>query len=135
MDDIESERRRELLVGARAILANASVLGRAAFAASNPVKHGKRGRAKSRYWSSIAPDFKNPYFKAQSGPSSYFTGLLSNQAIDYQRVAGQYFPYTAHDLYGSKVLADSLGGIDPTTYFSIPPHLPADIIADAKRTS
>jgi hypothetical protein len=25
------------------------------------------------------------------------------------------------------------GGIDPTTYFSIPPHLPADIIADAKR--
>lgn len=72
-------------------------------------------------------------FAARSERSLYFTGLLSNQPVNYQRVAGQYFPYTVHDLYGSKVLADSLGGIDPTTYFSIPPRLPADIIADAKR--
>jgi hypothetical protein len=69
MDDIESKRRRELLVGAGAILANASVPGRAAFAQSSPVKHGKRGRANGRHHS-IAPDLKNTYFKAQGGPSS-----------------------------------------------------------------
>jgi hypothetical protein len=36
---------------------------------------------------------------------------------------------------GANFLAGAIlaGGIDPTTYFSIPPHLPADIIADAKR--
>ena len=32
-----------------------------------------------------------------------------------------------------KVLADTLGGIEPQPYFSYPARLPADIIADAQR--
>jgi uncharacterized protein YdaL len=87
-------------------------------------------------YAASVPDYQAAVatFATRSERSLYFTGLLSKQAIDYQRLAGQYFPYTVHDLYGSKVLADSLGGIDPTTYYSIPPRLPADIIADAQRT-
>jgi uncharacterized protein YdaL len=87
-------------------------------------------------YAASVPDYQaaTATFATRTERSLYFTGLLSNQAIDYQRLAGQYFPYTVHDVYGSKVLADSLGGIDPTTYFSIPPRLPADIIADSQRT-
>ena len=73
-------------------------------------------------------------FTTRAERSLYFTGLLSNQAIDYTRLAGQFCPYTVQDVYGMKVLADSLGGVDPTTYEGIPPRLPADIIADAQRT-
>jgi hypothetical protein len=32
-----------------------------------------------------------------------------------------------------KVLADTLGGIEPQAYFTYPARLPADIIADAQR--
>jgi len=42
-------------------------------------------------------------------------------------------PYTVRDVYNMKVLADTLGGIEPTPYFSYPARLPADIIADAQR--
>jgi hypothetical protein len=48
-------------------------------------------------------------------------------------VAGQYMPYTVRDVYNMKVLADTLGGIEPQPYFSYPARLPADIIADAQR--
>jgi hypothetical protein len=42
-------------------------------------------------------------------------------------------PYTVRDVYGMKVLADTLGGIEPQAYFTYPARLPADIIADAQR--
>ncbi len=42
-------------------------------------------------------------------------------------------PYTVRDVYNMKVLADTLGGIEPLPYFSYPARLPADIIADAQR--
>jgi len=87
-------------------------------------------------YAASVPDYRAAAatFTARAERSLYFKGVLSGGAIDYTRVAGQYFPYTVHDIYGCKVLGDTLGGIDPTTYFGIPPHLPADIIADAQRT-
>jgi uncharacterized protein YdaL len=68
----------------------------------------------------------------------YFSGLLSGSTIDYTRLAGQYMPYTVRDIYGSRVLADTLGGIEPeplTVNGTIiyPARLPADLIADAQR--
>ena len=71
---------------------------------------------------------------ARAERTLYFPGVLTKQAIDYTRPAGQYVPYSVRDVYGSKVLPDTMGGIDPTVYFNIPPRLPADIIADAQRT-
>jgi hypothetical protein len=42
-------------------------------------------------------------------------------------------PYSVKDVYGTKVLADTLGGIEPLPYYSYPARLPAQIIADAQR--
>jgi hypothetical protein len=73
------------------------------------------------------------FFTIASERRLYFTGLLSGQPINYSHVAGQYMPYTVRDVYGMKVLADTLGGIEPQAYFTYPARLPADIIADAQR--
>jgi uncharacterized protein YdaL len=73
------------------------------------------------------------FFSAASERRLYYTGLLSGQSINYSQVAGQYMPYTVRDVYNMKVLADTLGGIEPQPYFSYPARLPADIIADAQR--
>jgi uncharacterized protein YdaL len=75
----------------------------------------------------------NGFFTAASERRLYFTGLLSGQPINYTQLAGQYMPYTVRDVYGMKVLADTLGGIEPLPYFSYPARLPADLIADAQR--
>jgi uncharacterized protein YdaL len=75
----------------------------------------------------------NGFFTVASERRLYFTGLLSGQPINYTQVAGQYMPYTVRDVYNMKVLADTLGGIEPQPYFSYPARLPADIIADAQR--
>jgi uncharacterized protein YdaL len=72
-------------------------------------------------------------FAVRSARVLYFSGLLSGRPIDYTRLAGQYFPYSVRDVYNGKVLADTLGGIQPTAFNTIPPRLPADIIADAQR--
>jgi uncharacterized protein YdaL len=72
-------------------------------------------------------------FSARAERSLYYFGLFSG-AIDPTRYAGQYFPYVVKDVYKSKVLPDTLGGISPQTFFSFPPRLPSQIIADAQRT-
>ena len=87
-------------------------------------------------YSASVPDYRAAAqtFAARAERTLYFPGVLTNQAIDYTRPAGQYVPYSVQDAYGSKVLPDTLGGIDPDVFFNIPPRLPADIIADARRT-
>jgi uncharacterized protein YdaL len=75
----------------------------------------------------------NGFFTTASERRLYFTGLLSGQPVNYTQLAGQYMPYTVRDVYNMKVLADTLGGIEPLPYFSYPARLPADIIADAQR--
>jgi uncharacterized protein YdaL len=75
----------------------------------------------------------NGFFTTATERRLYFTGLLSGQPINYTQFAGQYMPYTVRDVYNMKVLADTLGGIEPQPYFSYPARLPADIIADAQR--
>jgi len=75
----------------------------------------------------------NGFFTVATERRLYPTGLLSRQPYNYGQIAGQYMPYTVRDVYGMKVLADTLGGIEPQPYFSYPARLPADIIADARR--
>jgi uncharacterized protein YdaL len=87
-------------------------------------------------YAASVPDYRaaSQRFAARAERTLYFPGVLTQQAIDYTRPAGQFVPYSVLDLYRSKVLPDTLGGLDPTVYFNIPPRLPADIIADAQRT-
>jgi uncharacterized protein YdaL len=87
-------------------------------------------------YAASVPDYQaaKSTFTTRAERSLYFTGVLTGQPINYGQMVGQFFPYSVTDVYGSRVLADSLGGIDPTTYFGIPPRLPAQILAAAQST-
>jgi uncharacterized protein YdaL len=62
----------------------------------------------------------------------YFGGLLSGGTIDHSRVNGQFFPYVVKDLYGTKVLPENIGNIEPEAYNHHPARLPADLVASAR---
>ena len=62
----------------------------------------------------------------------YFPGLLSGTAPDYTRINGQFFPYLVKDLYGSPVIPENLGTVEPVPLNNYPARLPADILASAQ---
>jgi len=65
----------------------------------------------------------------------YYSGLLTGGTVDSTRYVGQFMPYTIRDVYGTKVLADTLGGLETADpEFNFPARTPDDIIADAQRT-
>jgi uncharacterized protein YdaL len=72
-------------------------------------------------------------FAARAERSLYYSGTFSG-AINVSRYCGQFFPYVVKDVYGTTVLPDTLGGISPTAFYSIPPRLPDTIIAAAEQT-
>jgi uncharacterized protein YdaL len=63
----------------------------------------------------------------------YFPGVFSGAAVDYSHLSGQFFPYTVRDVYGSAVLPENLGNVEPEPFNNHPARLPADLIASAKR--
>jgi uncharacterized protein YdaL len=63
----------------------------------------------------------------------YFPGHLSGGAIDYTKVTGQFYPYTVRDVYGSTVLPENIGNIEPESFNNHPARFPADLIASARR--
>lgn len=62
----------------------------------------------------------------------YFGGLLSGGAVDNARLNGQYFPYAVKDLYGTKVLPECIGNVEPDAFNNHPARLPADLVAAAQ---
>jgi uncharacterized protein YdaL len=65
--------------------------------------------------------------------SLYFNGLLSGGAVSYARIFGQLFPYVVRDVYGTKVLPENLGNIEPTMFYQYPTRFPGDIINAAQK--
>lgn len=65
--------------------------------------------------------------------SLYAAGVLSGQPPDYERVFGQLFPYPVRDVYGTRVLPENLGNIEPDWFYIFPPRFPADIINAAEK--
>jgi uncharacterized protein YdaL len=63
----------------------------------------------------------------------YFPGVLTGGTVDHSRIVGQMFPYVVRDVYGTKVLPENLGNVEPEDWFQYPKKLPADIVRDAKR--
>jgi uncharacterized protein YdaL len=63
----------------------------------------------------------------------YFPGSFSGTPADYAHLSGQFFPYAVRDIYGSTVLPENLGNVEPEPFNNHPPRLPADILASAKR--
>jgi uncharacterized protein YdaL len=63
----------------------------------------------------------------------YFPGVLRGGAIQYDKVAGQFFPYVVKDVYGTKVLPENIGNIETESYNHHPVTLPDELIARARR--
>lgn len=70
----------------------------------------------------------------------YFAGWCPGGACgtgtpDYSRIYGQFFPYLVRDIYGSAVVPESIGNIEPEAYNHHPARFPADLIASARALS
>ncbi|MEV4635730.1 polysaccharide deacetylase family protein [Actinoplanes sp. NPDC049548] len=63
----------------------------------------------------------------------YFPGVLSGGKIDYTRQFGQFFPYTVRDVYGSVIIPENIGNVEPLPFNNHPARLPSDLVASAKR--
>jgi uncharacterized protein YdaL len=64
--------------------------------------------------------------------SFYFPGQLSGRALSRARPASQFFPYVVRDVYGTKVLPENLGSVNPQSWHGYKARVPSDII-DAAR--
>ncbi|KAA2258836.1 DUF2334 domain-containing protein [Solihabitans fulvus] len=58
-------------------------------------------------------------------------GACGTGTPNYAEIYGQYFPYLVRDIYGSAVVPEDLGNVEPEPFNNHPPRLPADILASA----
>jgi uncharacterized protein YdaL len=72
-------------------------------------------------------------FGARYERSLYFRGVLSGGTVDHTRMVGQLFPYVVRDVYGTKVLPENVGNVEPEDWFQYKKRLPEQIVADARR--
>ena len=62
-------------------------------------------------------------------------GACGSGAPDYSRIYGQFFPYAVRDIFGSVVIPESLGNVEPVEVNHHPPRSPQDILASAQRNA
>jgi uncharacterized protein YdaL len=86
------------------------------------------------HYAASATDYKafNTLFGTRYDRGLYFPGLLSNKPADPTKLIGQYFPYSVRDVYGTSVIPENIGNIEPEAFNNHPARLPADLIATAK---
>ncbi|HEY5948495.1 MAG TPA: DUF2334 domain-containing protein [Kofleriaceae bacterium] len=63
----------------------------------------------------------------------YFPGVLAGTTVSYQWMFGQLFPYAVRDVYGTRVLPENLGNIEPEPFYIFPMRFPADIVNAAEK--
>ena len=87
------------------------------------------------HYAGSALDYRavNTRFGTRYDRELFFPGVLNGGTIDYTRPVGQFFPYTVRDVYGSAVVPENLGNVEPEPFNNHPPRLPSDILASAKR--
>lgn len=64
--------------------------------------------------------------------SFYFGGVLRGERPNPDRFTSQFFPYVVRDVYGTKVLPENLGSINPEAWHGYAARRPPDIVAAAK---
>jgi uncharacterized protein YdaL len=62
----------------------------------------------------------------------YFAGVLRGGRTNPKRFASQFFPFVVRDVYGTKVLPENLGSINPEPWHGYAARRAADLIAAAK---
>jgi uncharacterized protein YdaL len=75
----------------------------------------------------------NSLFARRYDRGLYVPGALSGAKPDYTKQFGQFFPYTVRDVYGTVVIPENIGNIEPEPFNNHPPRLSADILASSKR--
>ncbi|WP_239336197.1 DUF2334 domain-containing protein, partial [Frankia sp. CiP3] len=63
----------------------------------------------------------------------YFRNQLAGGTIDSGTFSGQFFPYPVTDVYGTYVIPENIGNIEPEPFNNHPARLPADLIDSARR--
>ena len=63
----------------------------------------------------------------------YYPGVLSKTTVDQTRILGQFFPYLVRDVYGTAVIPENIGNVEPEPFNQHPARLPADLVASASR--
>ena len=96
---------------------------------------GKPDTFEFPHYAGSAPDYQaaNTMFGKRYDRGLYFPGVLTGGKIDYTRQLGQFFPYTVRDVYGSVIVPENIGNIEPVAFNNHPPRLPSDLIASADR--
>jgi uncharacterized protein YdaL len=87
------------------------------------------------HYAGSAPDYQavNAAFGKRYDRGLYFPGVLTGGKPDYTRQFGQFFPYTVRDVYGSVVVPENIGNVEPPAFNNHPARLPSDLIASAQR--
>jgi uncharacterized protein YdaL len=87
------------------------------------------------HYAASATDYAvvNSVFGVRYERGLYFPGKLRGQAADHSRLSGQFFPYPVRDVYGSVVVPENIGNVEPEAYNTHPVRLPADLVASARR--
>lgn len=62
----------------------------------------------------------------------YFSGQLSGKPADYTHTIGVVYPFIGTDLYGFKVLPETMGSYEPEASNNNPPRLVPDLLATAQ---
>jgi uncharacterized protein YdaL len=87
------------------------------------------------HYAASATDYRvaNSRFGTRYDRGLYFPGVLSGGTVDHDRLAGQFFPYPVRDAYGSAIVPENIGNVEPEAFNNHPARLPADLIASARR--
>ncbi|MBU2663900.1 polysaccharide deacetylase family protein [Actinoplanes bogorensis] len=87
------------------------------------------------HYAGSAVDYQtiNSIFGLRYDRGLYFPGVLTGAKYDYSRQFGQFFPYVVRDVYGSVVIPENIGNVEPESFNNHPARLPSDLLASAER--
>ncbi len=87
------------------------------------------------HYAASAVDYQavNTLFGKRYDRGLYFPGVLTGAKFDYARQFGQFFPYTVRDVYGSVVVPENVGNVEPDAFNNHPARLPSDLLAASQR--
>jgi uncharacterized protein YdaL len=87
------------------------------------------------HYAASAVDYQtiNTMFGKRYDRELFFPGALTGAKPDYTRPVGQFFPYTVRDVYGSVIVPENIGNVEPEPFNNHPARLPSDLVASADR--
>ncbi|MCO8269022.1 polysaccharide deacetylase family protein [Actinoplanes sp. TRM 88003] len=87
------------------------------------------------HYAASAVDYQvaNTLFGKRYDRGLYFPGVLTGAKFDYSRQFGQFFPYAVRDVYGSAIVPENIGNVEPDAFNNHPARLPSDLLGAAKR--